>query len=76
MFDRAAEHGNQVVEFFGTQLTLPPEGRFASVGSAQRYVDEVLGLVGVDSTIDGAGAPRRDRCALRGHRWRSHDRCA
>ena len=26
LFDRAAEHGNQVVEFFGTQLTLPPEG--------------------------------------------------
>ena len=51
MFDRAAEHGNQVVEFFGTQLTLPPEGRFASVGSAQRYVDEVLGLVGVDRPL-------------------------
>ena len=26
LFDRAAEHGNRVVEFFGTQLTLPPEG--------------------------------------------------
>jgi len=42
LFDRAAEHGNRVVDFFGTQLTLPPEGRFGSVESVQRYVDEVL----------------------------------
>ena len=42
LFDRAAEHGNRVVEFFGTQLTLPPEGRFASAASVQRYVDDVL----------------------------------
>jgi putative metallohydrolase (TIGR04338 family) len=44
LFDRAAEHGSPVVEFFGTQLTLPPEARFGSVGSVQRYVDEVLAL--------------------------------
>ncbi|MGD9622751.1 MAG: TIGR04338 family metallohydrolase [Mycolicibacterium sp.] len=42
LFDRAAEHGDPVVEFFGTRLTLPPEARFASVCSVQRYVDEVL----------------------------------
>jgi putative metallohydrolase (TIGR04338 family) len=42
LFDRAAEHGNRVVDFFGTQLTLPPEGRFATALSVQRYVDEVL----------------------------------
>jgi putative metallohydrolase (TIGR04338 family) len=42
MFDRAGEHGNRVVDFFGTQLTLPPEGRFASAPSVQRYVDDVL----------------------------------
>jgi putative metallohydrolase (TIGR04338 family) len=42
LFDRAAEHGSQVVDFFGTPLTLPPEGRFASVESVQRYVDAVL----------------------------------
>ena len=42
LFDRAAEHGNNVVEFFGTQLTLPPEARFASAPSVQRYVDDVL----------------------------------
>jgi putative metallohydrolase (TIGR04338 family) len=42
LFDRAAEHGSRVVDFFGTQLTLPPEGRFASVESVQTYVDSVL----------------------------------
>lgn len=44
MFDRAAERGLPAVEFFGTQLTLPPEGRFGSVESVQRYVDDVLEL--------------------------------
>ena len=47
MFDRAAEHGSPSIEFFGTQLTLPPEGRFGSVASAQRYVDDVLALPAV-----------------------------
>ncbi|MDT5219818.1 MAG: hypothetical protein QOF15_1923 [Mycobacterium sp.] len=47
MFDRAAEHGSPSVDFFGTQLTLPPEGRFASVASVQRYVDQVLALPAV-----------------------------
>ena len=47
LFDRAAQHGSPVVEFFGTQLTLPPEGRFGSVASAQRYVDDVLALPAV-----------------------------
>lgn len=56
MFDRAAEHGNRVVDFFGTQLTLPPEGRFASVESVQRYVDDVLGMTLVRESWPGAGA--------------------
>lgn len=47
MFDRAAQHGSPSVEFFGTQLTLPPEGRFASLKSVQRYVDSVLTLPAV-----------------------------
>jgi putative metallohydrolase (TIGR04338 family) len=47
LFDRAAEHGSPSVEFFGTQLTLPPEGRFGSVVSVQRYVDDVLALPAV-----------------------------
>jgi putative metallohydrolase (TIGR04338 family) len=51
LFDRAAERGNRVVEFFGTQLTLPPEGRFATVPAVQRYVDEVLAHVGADRPL-------------------------
>lgn len=51
LFDRAAEHGNHAIDFFGTQLTLPPEGRFASVESVQRYVDEVLAHVGADRPL-------------------------
>lgn len=47
MFDRAAERGSSAVEFFGTQLTLPPEGRFGSVAAVQRYVDQVLALPAV-----------------------------
>lgn len=47
IFDRAAERGNPVVEFFGTSLTLPPEARFGSVTSVQEYVDRVLSLAGV-----------------------------
>lgn len=45
MFDRAAEHSSRAIDFFGTQLTLPPEARFGSVHAVQRYVDEVLGRV-------------------------------
>jgi len=42
LFDRAAEHGSRSVDFFGTPLTLPSEGRFASVESVERYVESVL----------------------------------
>ncbi|WP_197383268.1 TIGR04338 family metallohydrolase [Mycolicibacterium mengxianglii] len=44
LFDRAAEHGSGVVDFFGTALTLPPEARFGSMAAVQRYVDQVLAL--------------------------------
>jgi putative metallohydrolase (TIGR04338 family) len=47
LFDRAAERGTRTVDFFGTQLTLPPEARFASVESVRRYVDEVMRLPSV-----------------------------
>jgi putative metallohydrolase (TIGR04338 family) len=47
LFDRAAEHGSRSVEFFGEQLTLPPEARFGSVPAVQRYVDDVLALPAV-----------------------------
>jgi len=67
LFDRAAEHGNRVVEFFGTQLTLPPEARFASVEAVQRYVDQVLALPAVRERWPAAGPvtvrPRRGATA-------------
>jgi putative metallohydrolase (TIGR04338 family) len=44
LFDRASEHGSRAIEFFGTNLTLPPEARFSSVETVQRYVDDVLAL--------------------------------
>ncbi len=49
LFDRAAEHGSRSVEFFGAQLTLPPEARFGSLDAVQRYVDDVLALPAVRS---------------------------
>lgn len=58
LFDRAAQHGSPSVEFFGTQLTLPPEARFGSVASVQRYVDDVLALVTVQRTWPEASALR------------------
>jgi putative metallohydrolase (TIGR04338 family) len=51
LFDRAAERGNRVVDFFGAQLTLPPEGRFGSVSAVQRYVDDVLAHVGAGTPV-------------------------
>jgi len=33
LFDRVHEHGNGTVEFFGANITLPPEARFASEDS-------------------------------------------
>jgi putative metallohydrolase (TIGR04338 family) len=47
LFDRASQHGNRAVDFFGAQLTLPPEARFASMAAVQRYVDDVLALPAV-----------------------------
>ena len=75
LFDRAAEHGNQVVEFFGTQLTLPPEGRFASAPSVQRYVDDVLAHPTVRARWPAAGAltVRARRGATAAHYERSDD---
>jgi putative metallohydrolase (TIGR04338 family) len=69
LFDRAAERGNRVVDFFGTQLTLPPEGRFASSTSVQRYVDDVLAHVGIDRPL----TVRARRGATAAHYERSDD---
>jgi putative metallohydrolase (TIGR04338 family) len=55
LFDRAAERGNRAVDFFGAQLTLPPEARFGSVAAVQRYVADVLGLPVVARRWPAAG---------------------
>jgi putative metallohydrolase (TIGR04338 family) len=60
LFDRAAEHGSSSVEFFGTQLTLPPEARFGSLDAVQRYVDDVLALPALRRRWDDV-APLRVR---------------
>jgi putative metallohydrolase (TIGR04338 family) len=75
LFDRAAEHGNRVIEFFGTQLTLPPEGRFASAPSVQRYVDDVLAHSTVRARWPAVGplAVRARRGVTAAHYERSSD---
>ena len=75
LFDRAGEHGNRAIEFFGTQLTLPPEGRFASTPAIQRYVDDVLALPAVRQRWPAAGplAVRARRGIAAAHYERSDD---
>ena len=53
LFDHAAQHNSRTVQFFGAIITLPPEARFASVESVQRYVDDVLAL----PAVAGIGHP-------------------
>ncbi|MEW2479292.1 TIGR04338 family metallohydrolase [Mycobacterium sp. NPDC051198] len=62
MFDRAAQHSSRAIDFFGTSLTLPPEARFGSVDSVQRYVDDVVARVGA-----GPVAVRSRRGATAAH---------
>ncbi len=47
LFDRAAQHSSRAIDFFGTQLTLPPEARFGSVRDIGDYVDRVLAMPAV-----------------------------
>lgn len=56
LFDRAGERGNRAVEFFGAQLTLPPEARFGSVEAVRRYVDQVMTMPAVAARWPAAGA--------------------
>jgi len=72
LFDRAAQHGSRVVDFFGTQLTLPPEARFGSLAATQRYVDDVLVHLGVARPL--TVRPRRGVTAA--HYERSGDGAA
>ncbi|MUL82749.1 MULTISPECIES: TIGR04338 family metallohydrolase [unclassified Mycolicibacterium] len=62
MFDRAAQHSSRAIDFFGTSLTLPPEAKFGSVESVQRYVDDVAARVGAQPV-----AVRRRRGATAAH---------
>jgi putative metallohydrolase (TIGR04338 family) len=63
LFDRAAAHGNRTLDFFGANVTLPPEGRFTGVDAVQRYVDDVLTHPAVRSRWPG-----RSPVAVRGRR--------
>lgn len=74
LFDRAGEHGNRMIEFFGTNLTLPPEARFSSTETVQRYVDDVLGLGSVRARWPGA-APlsARARRGVSAAHYERHD---
>ncbi len=76
MFDRAAQHSSRTVDFFGESITLPPEARFASVESVQRYVDEVLSLPAVAQLRPGCGplAVRPRRGVNAAHYERTADR--
>lgn len=65
LFDRAARHSSRSLDFFGESLTLPPEARFASVDSVQRYVDEVLSLPAVRARwAQAAGLTVRPRRSM------------
>lgn len=75
MFERAASHSQRDIDFFGTRLTLPPEARFASVESVQRYVDDVLALVATRWSA-GPVTVRARRGATAAHYERDGDRAA
>ncbi|MDT5097728.1 MAG: hypothetical protein QOC76_1465 [Mycobacterium sp.] len=78
LFDRAGEHGNRTIEFFGTNLTLPPEARFSSAETVQRYVDDVLALPSVRARWPDAGplTTRRRRGTTAAHYERDDDGAA
>ena len=69
LFDRTAEHGSSSVDFFGTQLTLPPEARFGSLAAVRRYVKEVLALPAVQRQWPGVAplAVRARRASTAAH---------
>ncbi len=75
LFDRAGQHSSRVIDFFGESITLPPEARFASVESVQRYVDEVLALPTVAEIRADPGplAVRARRAATAAHYESSGD---
>ena len=74
LFDRAAQHSSRAIDFFGAQLTLPPEARFGSVESVQRYVDDVLTLPAVTArwALSGSLLVRPRRAPTAAH-YENHD---
>lgn len=75
LFDRAAQHNSRAIDFFGTPITLPPEARYASVESVQRYVDQVLALPAVAQQWPDRGQVRvrARRAAAAAHYERTAD---
>jgi putative metallohydrolase (TIGR04338 family) len=74
LFDRASEHSSRAIDFFGTQLTLPPEGRFGSVPAVQRYVDTVLAHPAVRERWPSAAALKvRARRSVSGAHYELRD---
>lgn len=66
LFDRAGEHASRAIDFFGTQLTLPPEARFGSVEAVAAYIDKVLAMPAVQERWQPAALavrPRRGQSA-------------
>ena len=74
LFDRAAQHSSRSIDFFGAQLTIPPEARFASIASVQRYIDDVLALPAVTGrwATPGPLSVRPRRSASAAH-YENHD---
>ena len=74
LFDRAAAHSSRAIDFFGDQITLPPEARFASLESVARYLGEVLALPSVTARWPNAGpiTVRPRRAATAAH-YENHD---
>ena len=74
LFDRAAQHSSRAIDFFGDPITLPPEARFGSLESVQRYVAEVLALPAVTAHWPHAGdiTVRPRRAATAAH-YENHD---
>ena len=44
-YDNAVKYDNPVIEIEGITITLPPEGKFGSIESVQRYTDSVCKMV-------------------------------
>lgn len=75
LFDRS---GTRPLDFFGTQITLPPEGRFGSLAAVQRYVNDVLTLPAICQRWPEAGelTVRTRRAATAAHYERPGDGAA